>query len=115
MCYYDMIVFACGDWRWDKFRARCNQEYRIGETCGRRLIGKSVLLQNKCKTCDKIDAKLRRRTAECERVARWQREGSKFRASIEKSMETIRDLDGEIARLHAQRTSTQPSSLGSRR
>ncbi|KAG8631368.1 hypothetical protein KVT40_000508 [Elsinoe batatas] len=115
MCFYDMVCYACGDWRWDKFRQRCSQEYRIGETCGRRLVGTSIPMANKCKICEKLEAKVRRRTAEYERVLRWQREGGKFKASIEKSIATIRELDIDIQRLAAQRTQNVPGALGGRR
>ncbi|KAF2113905.1 hypothetical protein BDV96DRAFT_495284, partial [Lophiotrema nucula] len=41
--------------------------------------------------------------AEVDRISRWQREGQKFRASIDKSMEAIRALDGEICELGCER------------
>ncbi|KAH7240379.1 uncharacterized protein BKA55DRAFT_119558 [Fusarium redolens] len=34
MCFYDLVVWKCGYWRWGKFRERCHKEYRTGETCG---------------------------------------------------------------------------------
>jgi hypothetical protein len=63
----------------------------------------TVPVGQKCKLCEKIDTKVRRRQAEVERVNRWQREGHKFRASIDKSMEIIRGLDGEIYELSCER------------
>ncbi|PNS16232.1 hypothetical protein CAC42_6339 [Sphaceloma murrayae] len=115
MCYYDMICFSCGDWRWDKFRARCNKEYRVGETCGMRFISQNVVMPNKCKICEKIDTKMRRREKEYERYTRWQAEGGKFKASMERAVETIRELDAEVAQLYAQRSQNRPQTLGGRR
>jgi len=68
-----------------------------------KLIMQTVPVATKCKLCEKIDTKMRRRAAEVERINRWQREGSKFRASIDKSMEAIRSLDVEIYELNCER------------
>lgn len=68
-----------------------------------KLIMQTVPVGQKCKLCEKIDTKVRRRTAEVERVNRWQREGNKFRASIDKSIEIIRSLDTEIYDLQCER------------
>ncbi|KAI9847503.1 MAG: hypothetical protein M1837_002404 [Sclerophora amabilis] len=58
---------------------------------------------NKCKTCEKIETKLRRRAAEADRIGRWQQEGARFSASIDKAYDNIRALDAEIRDLHAER------------
>lgn len=68
-----------------------------------KLIMQTVPVGQKCKPCEKIDTKMRRRGAEVERINRWQREGNKFRASIDKSMEIIRGLDSEIYELGCER------------
>lgn len=68
-----------------------------------KLIMQTVPVGQKCKLCEKIDTKMRRRAAEVERINRWQREGNKFRASIDKSMEIIRGLDTEIYELGCER------------
>lgn len=68
-----------------------------------KLIMQTVPLGQKCKLCDKIDTKQRRRAAEIERISRWQREGSKFRASIDRSTDMIRSLDREIYDLGCER------------
>jgi hypothetical protein len=112
MCFFDQHRFACGDWKWGHFRQHCNREYRIGETCGMKLIMQTVPNHQKCKLCEKIDTKLRRRQAEVDRVNRWQREGGKFRASIDKSMDTIQALDSEIHDLGCER-SRRLMSVGS--
>ena len=68
-----------------------------------KLIMQTVPLGQKCKLCDKIDTKQRRRAAEIERISRWQREGNKFRASIDRSTDMIRSLDREIYDLQCER------------
>lgn len=75
----------------------------MGETCGMKLVMQTIPTGTKCKLCEKIDTKMRRRTAEVDRIGRWQREGVKFRASIDKAMEIIRCLDGEIYELGCER------------
>ncbi|CAL8578867.1 hypothetical protein XPA_004638 [Xanthoria parietina] len=103
MCFFDQHRFACGDWKWGHFRQHCNREYRTGETCGMKLIMQTVPVSQKCKLCDKIDTKQRRRNAEEDRVNRWKREGGKFRASIDRSYDMIRSLDKEIYDLRSER------------
>ncbi|QDS72401.1 hypothetical protein FKW77_008775 [Venturia effusa] len=100
MCFYDQYRFTCGDFKWGNFRAHCAKEYRIGETCGMRLVHETYMQPTKCKFCDKADTKLRKRQAEADRVTRWQQEG-RNPASIEKSMETIKQLDSEITAIYS--------------
>jgi hypothetical protein len=76
----------------------------MGETCGMKLVMQTIPTGTKCKLCDKIETKMRRRTAEVDRIGRWQREGTKFRASIDKAMEIIRSLDSEIYELGCERS-----------
>jgi len=103
MCFFDQFRYLCGDWKWGHFRQHCNREYRMGETCGMKLIMTTIPVNEKCKVCEKIDVKMRRRQAEAERVNRWAAEGNKFRASIEKACELIQELDSEIYMLQIQR------------
>jgi hypothetical protein len=68
-----------------------------------KLVMQTVPVGQKCKLCEKIDTKTRRRAAEVERVNRWQREGNKFQASIAKSVDLIRGLDSELYDLQCER------------
>ena len=61
-----------------------------------KLIMQTVPVSTKCKLCDKIDTKVRRRQAEFERISRWRREGSKFSASIDRSADIVKSLEKEI-------------------
>lgn len=68
-----------------------------------KLIMQTVPVAQKCRLCEKIDTKERRKQAETDRVNRWKRDGNKFRASIEKSMEAIKGLEYEIQELGFER------------
>lgn len=73
----------------------------MGETCGMKLVHDTAMQPSKCKYCEKADTKLRKRQAEADRVTRWQQEG-RNPASIEKSMETIKQLDTEISAIYSE-------------
>jgi len=111
MCFYEQYRFTCGDWKWGNFREHCNREYRMGETCGMKLVYQTQQQPSKCKYCEKVDTKLRKRQTECERISRWQREG-RNPASIEKSLEMIKQLDYEIQQIYAE-ISNRRQALGS--
>lgn len=72
----------------------------------------------KCRLCERIDAKLRRRVVEVERLNRLQQEGSVAKASTNHSTELIRQLDAQIDELRREklrrtgiRTPTTPAPL----
>lgn len=109
MCFYDQIRFSCGDWKWSHFRQHCNREYRIGETCGMKLVQSTIDNADLCKLCEKLKTKYRRRQAEVDRIQRWSKEGSRYRASIDKALATINELDTEITNIL---TEKQRRSMG---
>jgi hypothetical protein len=104
MCFYDQYRYECGDWKWGNFKEHCNKEYRMGETCGMKFVNNTYALREKCKVCEKIDTKKRRRAAEVDKINRWTREGGKLKASIEKSWSEVRKLDSEIEDLEKKRS-----------
>lgn len=61
-----------------------------------KLIMSTVPAGTKCKLCEKIETKRRRWQAEQERVKRWQSDGGRFKASIDKSLDAISSLEREI-------------------
>lgn len=73
MCFYDQFSFSCGGYKWGHFRHHCNREHRTGETCGVKLILRTVRVDSKCKRCEELDTTFRRRQAEAMRIASWQR------------------------------------------
>lgn len=58
---------------------------------------------SKCRLCEKIETKLRRRSAEIDRLERWKKEGSNLVASIDRSRKLIMELDKEILGLQRER------------
>ncbi|XP_014552675.1 hypothetical protein COCVIDRAFT_62751, partial [Bipolaris victoriae FI3] len=100
MCFYDQYRFDCGHWKWGHFRQQCAKEYRIDETCGMKLVMRTVSVKDQCKLCQKIVKKMRERTSALECIARWEKEGPKLRASIDKETEHVRTLDNQICELN---------------
>lgn len=103
MCYYENFQYSCRDWKWGNFRQHCQKEYRTGETCGMKMIFATYQLPQKCTACEKIEKKKRRREKALSDIARWQRDGGKFRASIEKAQDDVRQLELEIANMIAEK------------
>lgn len=86
MCYFEQKRWKCGYWRWGHFRQQCNKEYRIGETCGLKLVGHRVDVEDKCKLCHDIDRKTRRLKKMADDMARWRRDGNRP-ATIERTQD----------------------------
>ncbi|SMQ45999.1 unnamed protein product [Zymoseptoria tritici ST99CH_3D7] len=103
MCYYDNFKFACQDWKWGNFRQHCQKEYRTGETCGMKMIYNTMLLAEKCPSCEKIEKKLRRRDKAMSDWKRWSQQGGKFKASMEKAVEDVKTLEREIEALQREK------------
>jgi len=66
------------------------------------LVYHSLPQSSKCKLCEKIDTKWRRREAEADRVRRWHSE-ARCPASVEKSLAIINQLDREMNELAQER------------
>ncbi|PWY65241.1 hypothetical protein BO70DRAFT_346634 [Aspergillus heteromorphus CBS 117.55] len=103
MCFYNQKKFICDDWCWTTFAHRCNYEYRTGETCGIRLVNLTEYEKTKCRLCEKIETKYRRRSAEVERLTRWRQEGGTLVASMDRSQKLIMELEKEIRQLQRER------------
>jgi hypothetical protein len=116
MCYYETVSYACGDWKWGNCRQQCDREYRMGETCGMRLVYSNKTDQSTCKTCLKLATKRRRREAEYKRYETWHREGrlNSLSATVEKTLELIHGLDVEIQDLEAERIQRYTDNMRSR-
>ncbi|XWW94882.1 hypothetical protein V2A60_002831 [Cordyceps javanica] len=108
MCYFEMTLWSCGYWRWGHFRQQCNKEYRMGETCGLKLVYDTKREADACKLCHDIEKKQRRYDKMARDVERWQREGNR-RATIERTCGEMREVADQIYRMrdeHYQRTSS---------
>lgn len=99
MCYFDNYKFACADWKWGNFRQHCQVEYRMGETCGMKMVYQTLPLAEKCPMCEKIERKQRRLEKHKADYMRWQQEGGKYKCSMEKAVEEMQSLKAEIDKL----------------
>ncbi|KAL2824339.1 hypothetical protein BJY01DRAFT_256478 [Aspergillus pseudoustus] len=103
MCFYIQKKFSCGDFRWGKFVQNCNNDYRLGETCGLKLVYATAEVPTECRLCEKIAVKSRRRAAEIDRANRYMRDGGKLVASIDRSQRAVSDLESQIQQLERER------------
>ncbi|QIX01614.1 hypothetical protein AMS68_007131 [Peltaster fructicola] len=104
MCFYEQYQFACRDWKWGNFRTHCQKEYRMGETCGMKMVYQTLPLPDKCKLCLKIEAKTRRLQKHKDDYQRWAREPGRYSASMEKALEEMRSIASEIQALMGEKT-----------
>lgn len=104
MCYYQLLKFSCGDYKWGRFKTHCKKDYRISETCGTKQMMESTLLPESCKCCAKIETKCCRVVKERHRIERWRVEGNRC-TGLESAYEYMNGLEREIFELHIQRTS----------
>ncbi|KAF5025766.1 hypothetical protein F66182_2099 [Fusarium sp. NRRL 66182] len=98
MCYFEQTRWACGYWRWGHFRQQCNKEYRMGETCGLKLVYETKTEGDVCKLCHDTEKKQRRYDKMYRDVQRWQREGNR-NATIERTCGEMNDVLGQIYRM----------------
>ncbi|KAF4121408.1 Conserved hypothetical, protein [Geosmithia morbida] len=96
MCYFEQTRWACGYWRWGHFRQQCNKEYRMGETCGLKLVYETREEPGMCKLCLEIEKKQRRYDKMFRNVERWQRDGS-LPATVER---TCGEMDEVLAQIN---------------
>jgi hypothetical protein len=68
-----------------------------------KLVNMTENENSKCRLCEKIETKFRRRSAEVDRLERWKREGATLVASMDRSQRLIMDLDKEIYVLQRER------------
>lgn len=95
MCFFEQVVWECGYWRWGSFRHQCNKEYRIGETCGMKLIDDTNYQKEPCKLCISIQKKARRIRKMENDLERWHLEGDRP-ATIERTQQDKAQMEHEI-------------------
>ncbi|KAL7785925.1 hypothetical protein V8C37DRAFT_310650 [Trichoderma ceciliae] len=98
MCYFDQTRWNCGYWRWGHFRQQCNKEYRMGETCGLKLVYETKVEADVCKLCHDTEKKQRRYDKMYRDVERWQREGNRS-ATIERTCGEMGEVVKQIERM----------------
>ncbi|KAL9476179.1 hypothetical protein ACSS6W_006020 [Trichoderma asperelloides] len=98
MCYFEQTRWSCGYWRWGHFRQQCNKEYRMGETCGLKLVYETKVEHDVCKLCHDTEKKQRRYDKMYRDVQRWQMEGNRS-ATIERTCGEMEEVVGQIKRM----------------
>jgi len=63
----------------------------------------TMQIKGNCRHCDKFETKKRRRAQELDRINRWKKDGGRFTASIERSEDTVQQLECEMRELMNQR------------
>jgi len=108
MCFYEQYRFECGDWKWGNFKRHCQAEYRMGETCGMKLVYLTVPLDQKCQLCQSIDKKSRRYEKTKADYSRWYQDPTR-QASAAKALEDLNALAQEIKTIQADRQNRMQS------
>ena len=108
MCFYDQQIFACGDYKWSRFRAHCAKEYRTGETCGMKLIFETSLVTGKCQMCKRYEVTCRKIRHALERVQRWENEGINP-VSTDKERQSIVNWQNELKEIEYLRAAKMKS------
>jgi hypothetical protein len=114
MCYFDQGRWECGDFKWGNFKRHCQSEYRMGETCGMKLIWETRALDGNCPYCDKLERKKRRFEKARTDYMRWREDPSR-KASAEKALEDCKALQQEITTLQNELTSRRQNVGNPRR
>lgn len=79
----------------------CNKEYRIGKTCGMKLVYDSIPVPRKCKRCNAIDVELRRRMRRQAHNANTTNQRLSSTDSKTRLEDSLDELRRKIARLPA--------------
>lgn len=105
MCFFDQTRWSCGFWRWGNLREQCSREYRIGETCGLKLVYDTDFKETICHICEHISRKTNRMDDMARKIERWRREGDRP-ATIERTESDIASLSQAISVLLDQHQGT---------
>ncbi|KAK3944008.1 hypothetical protein QBC46DRAFT_376070 [Diplogelasinospora grovesii] len=103
MCFYEQTRWRCGFWKWGNFRQQCTKEYRIGKTCGLKLVFETGYRQDACKLCGQIAKKQRRLAKMTQDIERWKRDGNRP-ATVEKTESDLTKVRHSISRILEQHT-----------
>lgn len=103
MCFYDQNIFSCGDYRWGTLRQRCNENDRNREPCESKLVSRTLVVNEKCETCQEIEQWHQSLMTESEYIRGLQRQGSEYSNDIQSSREKIRYFEEVIEWLETKR------------
>lgn len=114
MCYYEMYLWECNDWRWGNFKQHCEKEYRMGETCGIKMIYRTQNVPGCCKLCEEINRKKRKHEKARADFDRFKRDPQR-QATAEVRLEEIQALEIQIKTLQDNRLAKMTNVGNSRR
>lgn len=101
MCYYDQIRWNCGYWRWSYFRQHCTKEYRVGETCGLKLVYETKFEPGLCRLCCQTEKKQSRYAGLSQDLECWGGETNRT-AAIEQARLQMEEVADQIHRMRKQ-------------
>ncbi|WXC44358.1 hypothetical protein QX201_004093 [Fusarium graminearum] len=101
MCYYDQIRWTCGYWRWSYFRQHCTKEYRVGETCGLKLVYETKFEPGLCRLCCQTEKKQSRYAGLSQDLERWGGDTNRT-AAIEQARLQMEEVADQIHRMRKQ-------------
>jgi hypothetical protein len=67
MCFFNQMMFSCGDWTWTCFVSQCVFGRNIGGTCGIKLVHAVENVNTICPLCDNVKMISLRQNANAER------------------------------------------------
>lgn len=114
MCYFDRTYWTCGLHRWGKFRQQCPKEYRLGETCGIKLVYDRTYKGTQCKLCDQIEKKQQRLRKMEQNIDQWRKEGNR-RATIEKTEHDMAQTQDAIQKIWSEHQAKVATPEGAQR
>jgi len=84
---------------------RCQRQHRIGETCGAKLVAheKVDTRQEACRICQELIVKRRRLQKMDENIGRWESEGDRFAATLDKALRERQELREKMRELESRR------------
>ncbi|KPM41876.1 hypothetical protein AK830_g4722 [Neonectria ditissima] len=101
MCYYEQIRWACGYWRWGRFRQQCDKECGTGETCDLKIVYEIRTEPDVCELCYNTEEKQRQYDEMHRDLQRWQHEGNRS-ATIERTTHRMQEIMGQISRMRVE-------------
>ena len=106
MCFFEWTTYACGDFKFGNFKAHCEKEHRIGETCGLKLFDtyNRSACGEICGLCNRIRIKNRKIAKTLSDLKRW-RKAKRFPTTQEKKQQEIEQTMIEIFDLNIRRSS----------
>ena len=100
MCFYVKKVYACGDWRWDRYSHQCQRPNILLQTCELKVVDpeeNEVIDDKVCPTCEMHEVRCRRVVLDKERLNNWAAyQGRKVDTTRQALQDNIKSLEAII-------------------